>query len=192
MKSRTVRRIAAPLALAAVALLVLGCSDDATQPNVTPKPRYPEATTKEIVISNFLKSYEDRNIEQFAKLLHPDYIWYNQPGLTPEFYTRSEDIEKTGNMFSAALHTYPNSALWLDKLELKLNDGVWTQIVEYDGSACDDCWETTRDYYIELYLPNAAMTLLHDDLVRFVVVPAEEGGPKVYRIIRCDDLRRPW
>jgi len=189
MKSQTVRRVAA-LVFAAAALCGIGCSDNSTQPKVTPKPRYPEATTKEIVISNFLKSYEDRNIAQFEKLLHTDYIWYNQEGVTPAFYTRSEDIEMTGNMFLAALHRYPNSALWLDKLELKLNDRPWIQIYEFDGASCEDCGETTREYYIELYMPDAAMTLLHDDLVKFVVVPVEEEGPKVYRIVRCDDMRR--
>ena len=101
MKSLTLRRVAV-FALAAAALFMLGCSDNSTQPKVT-RPRYPEATTKDIVISNLLLSFKDCNIEQFEKLLHEDYVWYNQPGSGfPEFYTRDVDIEITGNMFLAA------------------------------------------------------------------------------------------
>jgi hypothetical protein len=109
----------------ATVLLALGCSDNSTQPKETPKPRYPETTTPEIVISNLLESYQDRNIEQFTKLLHDNYVWYNQPQITPGSYTRDEDVYFTGDMFLAALHTYSNSNLWLDKLELILYPAEW-------------------------------------------------------------------
>ncbi len=177
------------LALAVAAAVVISCSDDPARPKFTPAPRYPDATTPDIVISNLLKSYEDRNIEQFAKLLHPDYIWYNQLGVTPEFYTRSEDSVITGSMFLAALHAHPDEALWLDKLELLLAQGSWVSIVDIAGVPCEGCKETTREYEITLVMAGGAMTLIAVDLVQFIVAPVEVNGTTVYRILRCDDLR---
>jgi hypothetical protein len=190
MKSLTLRRVAA-LALAAAALFILGCSDTSTEPKVT-KPRYPEATTKDIVISNLLLSFKDRNIEQFEKLLHQDYMWFNQASAAPpEHYTRDEDIAITGNMFLAARHTHPNSTLWLDKLELKLYGGGWTLVTDFNSEPCEDCWETTREYSVILITTGGATTYIANDLVKFTVVPVLVDGTKVYRIIRCDDLMRP-
>ena len=191
MKLLSLRRTET-LALAAIALLVLGCSDNSTQPKA-PKPRYPEATTKEIVIGNLLNSYADRNIDQFAKLLHDDYIWYNQArdvvsGGLPEYYTRSEDIAITRNMFLAALHTHPTSSLWLDKLELKIYPGTWEQIIQFEEVPCEDCWETTRPYELTLMTAGGALIYIANDLVRFIVVPVDVNGKKLYRIIRCDDI----
>jgi hypothetical protein len=189
MKSLTLRRVAA-FAVAATAFFALGCSDTSTEPKVT-KPRYPEATTPEIVIGNLLLSYKDRNIQQFEKLLHPDYTWHNQPGDAPEFYTRSEDSLITGNMFLAALHTHPNSTLWLDKLDLHIYGGAWLQIADFENAPCEDCWETTREYSVILITTGGAITYIANDLVRFIVVPVEVNGTKLYRIVRCYDLPRP-
>jgi len=190
MKWLTLWRVTA-FAVAASALIALGCSDDPTQPKVA-KPRYPEATTKDIVISNFLLSYKDRDIEQFEKLLHEDYMWFNQASSAPpEYYTRDEDIAITGNMFLAARHTHPESNLWLDRLDLTLYGAVWVEIVEFNSSPCEDCWETTRDYYFVLMTAGGATTYIANDLVRFVVVPVDLNGNKIYKIIRCDDMPKP-
>jgi len=172
------------------ALFVLSCSDDPAAPKSVSVPRYPEATTKEIVIDNLLLSYKDRNIEQFIKLLHDDYIWYNQAGTTPEYYTRSEDIDITRNMFMAALHTHPDENLWLEKLNLAIYQSAqtWAQVVDIAGVPCVDCWETTRDYYLILVMDEGAMTLVASDYIKFIVQGVDVSGTKVYRLLRADDI----
>ncbi len=191
MKWIMVRRISA-IAFALAALLVLGCSEDPTEPKTTPAPRYPETTSREIVIDNLLLSYQDRNIEQFAKLLHPDYVWYNQPGMTPEYYTRSEDSLITGNMFDAVLHVHADEAMWLDRLVLWIYQTApqaeWYSVADIAGVPCEDCWETTRAYSITLVMSSGAMTIIGSDMVKFIVAPVESDGATVYRILRCDDL----
>ena len=189
MKWISSRNVAA-FALAAAAGLVLGCSDNATQPKVT-KPRYPEATAPEIVIGNLFLSYKDRNIEQFEKLLHQDYIWYNRPGDAPLFLARSEDCAITRNLFLAAQHLHPAPAMWLDKLDLELYGGAWTSIVEFNGAACDDCWETTREYFLVLMMTSGGTIYVAGGSVRILVVPAVVTEKTVYRIIRCDEIRTP-
>jgi hypothetical protein len=184
-------------ALAAMVLVVLGCSDNSTEPKVT-KPRYPEATTKDIVIENLLKSYKDHNITQFEKLLHADfYIWYNQArdvvsyGL-PEFYTRDEDIAHTRNLFLAADHSSNvDSTKWVDRLALDISSGPWIQVDTLMGNPCEDCWQTTREYYIVVELKGGIMTLIGNGLVTLFVAPVTENATKLYYLRRADDIMRP-
>ena len=188
MKSFTLWRVAA-FTVAAAALIVIGCSDDSTQPKETPKPRYPEATAPEIVISNLLLSYKDRNIEQFERLLHADYIWHNQQGETPEFYVRSEDIDITRNMFLAVQNLLPNANLWLDKLELELEPPrPWQPVIDIAGVSCEGCFETSRIYLVTAMTSGGAITYLPTDLVQIFVAPVDVNGTTVYRIIRMDDI----
>ena len=187
MKSVSMLRVAV-LASAAVALLALGCSDDPAKPKDT-APRYPEATSPEIVISNLLLSYKDRNIEQFEKLLHEDYIWHNQQGETPAFYARSEDIDLTRNMFLAVKHLLPNTNLWLDKLVLELEPPrPWNPVTDIGGVPCEGCFETSRIYLVTAMTSGGAITYLPTDLVQIFVAPVDANGTTVYRIIRMDDI----
>ncbi|MGD1048957.1 MAG: hypothetical protein ABR899_09460, partial [Candidatus Krumholzibacteriaceae bacterium] len=119
MKAQTLRRAAA-FAAAVTVLFVLGCLNSATEPKVT-KPRYPATTNKDIVVSNLVLSYKDHNIDQYTKLLHLDYIWYNQNADVlrgaPAFYTRDQDIAQTRNLFLAADHNGSvSSDMWVDRL----------------------------------------------------------------------------
>jgi hypothetical protein len=194
MKSIILRRVGT-FALAAMVLVVLGCSDNSTEPKVT-KPRYPETTTKDIVIENLLKSYKDHNISQFEKLLHPDYIWYNQAGDVwngaPDFYTRDEDIAHTRNLFLAADHSSSvDSTKWVDRLDLDISSGPWLRVDTLMGNPCEDCWRTTREYYVVVEMARGVMTLMANDLVMLYVVPVTEDGTKLYYLRRADDIRKP-
>jgi hypothetical protein len=187
MKSASILRTAA-LVSAAAALLVLGCSDDPAQPKVT-APRYPETTSPEIVIDNLLLSYQDRNIEQFERLLHEDYIWYHQAGMTPEFCTRSEDINMTLSMFLAVQHAHPNKNLWLDQLKLELEPPrPWNPVTDIGGFACAGCFETMRIYVVTAMTAGGDITYLPSDFIQIFVAPVEVNGTTVYRIIRMDDI----
>lgn len=195
MKSYTMRRLAA-FTVAATVLLVLGCSDNSTEPKIT-KPRYPEATTKDIVISNFLLSYKDHNIAEFEKLLHADYVWYNEAmdvlghGL-PASYTRDQDIAHTRNLFLAANHDSSVATnRWVDRLDLSIASAPWKQDSTLEGSPCEDCWETTREYYLVVELSGGALTYIANDLVTLYVVPITENGTKLYYLRRADDIKKP-
>jgi hypothetical protein len=193
MKKRIVARAVA-LCLVASALILAGCSDNATKPKVE-KPRYPEAATQEIVIDNLVLSYKDHDIDQFAKLLHADYIWCNQAsdvlqGL-PDHCTRAEEIQHTGNMFLAADGKHPtNPHLNLETLSLVISPGPWTQVMEINGTPCSDCWETTREYMLEVVFSDSGNALVANSLVKLTIVGVDVGGRNVYRIIRCDDMRK--
>jgi hypothetical protein len=93
-------------------------------------------------------------------------------------------------MFAAAKHTLPEHELWLDKLDLELNDGTWQPVSLFNEAACDDCWETTREYYVTLITAGGAVTYIANDRVTFIVVPVQVDGRTLYRIRRCDDIRK--
>jgi hypothetical protein len=182
-------RFVATIVFAAAGLVVFGCSDDSVQPNAAQKPRYPEATTPEIAIDNLVLSYKDFDIEQYAKLLHPDYVWQNQAGMTPVFYGRSEDSLLTDNLFRGALHTHPDESLWLDKLELGLEPPrPWEPVSDIGGTPCEGCFKTHRIYVVTAVTAGGALTYLPTDLVEIFVAPVDVRGATVYRIIRIDDI----
>ncbi len=190
LRTAALERIVRGAALAAIVslLLVSGCSDDPAKPKIA-APRYPETTSPEIVVDNLLLSYQDRDIEQFEKLLHQDYIWYHQAGMAPEFCTRIEDINMTLNMFLAAEHKHPNKNLWLDQLKLELEPPrPWNPVVDIAGVPCAGCFETSRIYLVTAMTAGGAITYLPTDLIQIFVAPVDANGTTVYRIIRMDDI----
>ena len=196
MKSSRVRMLAALVLILAVSFFPgcpFGPDDDKETP---PAVEYKPLTDKENVLYNLIKSYNQANIEEYVKLLHDDYIWYNQAqdvtqhGL-PEFCTRAEDIDMTTGIFQAKLGTHPDPDKHLSRLELKFYGTTWVSITELGGTPCEDCWEATREYYLTLILKNGAMTYIANDLVKFTVVPVTVGDKKLYKLRRADDLPRP-
>ena len=189
------RRCARAAAIAAAAGLCLfsGCifgTDDDDKPK-EPTPDYRALTDKDNVIHNLLESYTWCDIEEYERLLHPDYVWRNQErhvvmGELPEYFTRDEDLSSTGNLFKAKLGTHPDPLVKVNALNLAIQTGAWQHITEIDGSPCEDCWETTRLYEIAVVSPT--WTLYANDYVKFVVVPVMEGGNTLYKIRRADDI----
>jgi hypothetical protein len=198
MKSPTLLRVATFI-FAAAALFILGCSDNSVQ---TPRDdhfetyrNYKSLAERENLIYNLMLCYREHNLPRYEELLHPDFIWYNQhqdvSGGLPEFYTKSEDSLITRNMFLAAENIYSDPKLWIDKLELQIaQPGTWTPVAEINGTPRTDCWETTRDYYLVLVMTGGDVTYIANDKARFVVVPVDLNGNKIYKIIQCEDLPR--
>lgn len=181
------------LALAAFALIVYsGCilSPDEEAPEPQPKPTYKPLTERENLIYNLIQCYKEHNITRYEELLHPDFIWYNQPGATPEYNDRTQDVYLTGRMFLAAEGKHPNPQVWLDKLELNIDQvaSTWTQVADIAGVPCTDCWETTRAYYITAVISGGSTTYIGDDTVKFIVIGVDQSGTKIYQFLRMDDI----
>jgi hypothetical protein len=43
-----------------------------------------------------------------------------------------------------------------------------------------------------LVMTGGEVTYIAEDLVRFVVAPVDANGTKIYKIIRCDDIHKPY
>ncbi len=178
------------LSLLAVSGCILSPEEDPTPPD--PTDNFKPLTDKENVMYNLVQSYKFTDIEKYQELLHPDYIWRNQEtdvteGKVPsEFYTRDQDIQGTLGLFKAKQGTHQDPSAVVDALELTIQPGSWQQITEVDGSPCEDCWETSRIYEINVVTPTK--TYYGNDLVKFIVVSVTEGGKTLYKLRRGDDI----
>ena len=74
------------------------CDDDVVPPNSTPSP-YSLPTAPESLITNLQFSYRRREIEEYAKLFAPEFIFNFQPidanQIGTEFWTRDQDSTGT-------------------------------------------------------------------------------------------------
>ena len=94
--------LAVPCILAV--LLCGGCSDDKCVQ--CPNTLYLEQTSPENVIHNLEVSYLERDIDQYIKLLAPEFIFKVQPvdvAAYGEFFTRDQDSAGTEALFTSPL-----------------------------------------------------------------------------------------
>jgi hypothetical protein len=157
---------------------------------------YSDLTDKDGVVQNLLQSYKDHNIDRYNQLLHTAYLWYNQNADVlkgaPEFNTRDQDIAMTHNLFLAADHSSSiDPSKQVDRLDLSLATGSWMPVDSLEGQPCQDCWQTTREYYITVEMTGGTTTYIGNDLVTLYVVPVTKEGVKHYYLRRADDIKKP-
>ena len=193
---KTTLKCASILTIIAMFIGLAGCilnpKDDQVPP-AKPKYVYLDLTRKDDPIKNLVTAYQEHNIVPILKLLHSLYIWRNQEqdvaeGLQ-ESYSLTEEISSTTNLFLAA-DKRSDPSKYVEKLELTIEDGSWQPVYEFLGNPCDDCWQTTREYFITLLVDGGENTVYGNDLVQFTVVPVMEGGKKLYKIGRADDVQK--
>jgi len=193
---KTTLKCASILTIIAMFIGLAGCilnpKDDQVPP-AKPKYVYLDLTRKDDPIKNLVTAYQEHNIAPIEKLLHSLYIWRNQEqdvakGLQ-ESYSLTEEISSTRNLFLAA-DKRSEPSKYVEKLELTIEDGSWQPVYEFLGNPCDDCWQTTREYFITLLVDGGENTVYGNDLVQFTVVPVMEGGKKLYKIGRADDVQK--
>jgi len=193
---KTTLKSASILTIIAMFIGLAGCilnpKDDQVPPS-KPKYVYLDLTHKDDPIKNLVTAYQEHNIVPILKLLHSLYIWRNQEqdvaeGLQ-ESYSLTEEISSTTNLFLAA-DKRSDPSKYVEKLELTIEDGSWQPVYEFLGNPCDDCWQTTREYFITLLVDGGENTVYGNDLVQFTVVPVMEGGKKLYKIGRADDVQK--
>ena len=151
---RSVVKAALPLLLITALLASPSCIFDPKEdPVIPPVPEieWPDMTDRDDVIKTVVLCYEnprDGNSDskynallqsQYFFKLHPDDILI--PGDSPIF-TRAEDLASTEWLFE--VHTM---------LELTITEtGSWYEYPEIEGEPCDNCWETTRQYFVRAQL----------------------------------------
>lgn len=186
-------KIASLCLLAAIIISTSGCilspKADAEPPD-TPEEKFLDLTKKEHVIPNLVLAYKRHNISKYDDLLHVDYLWFMQKEEVPsgeeQFWLRYKDYTATENVFLAADNRHPDPTKNIDKLNLTIGEGSWYKLESIEGNPCDDCWQTERQYMIEVVMGET--TLLGNDHVIFYIVPYMKDGVKVYQILRAYDI----
>lgn len=158
----------------AIAAGLIGCSDDPEKPPGGESP-YGDLTDKEDCIGNLVVSYELRDIEHYQEILHPDYVWYGKKwgalGDDLDVLDYAEDVAGTELLFEHCV-----------SLELEIDAGSWQAVDKIGEQPCTDCWETTRLYHFRFTLPGDDTIYISNGLVKFVIVPVDDGETTEYRI----------
>jgi hypothetical protein len=165
-------RVFVGLAVAA-AVLASGCSEN-EGPSTGVNP-YRDLTEREDCIDNLIISHKRKDIEEYATLLHEEYIWYGGKwGLFSDelgSLDRIEDIDLTEEIFQNTL-----------QLDLDIDGGVWEEIDEAGGNPCTDCWGTIRAYHFLARDAAEERYWMSDERIRVIVKPIDDGGTVRYRI----------
>jgi hypothetical protein len=98
------------LLLAVAALVWVGCDEDPIDPGCDPCPPldpFLEPTSPENVVANLQAAYRLRDIEEYAKLLAPEFTFVLQPvdaqNIGTDFWTRDQDSTGTVALFTTEL-----------------------------------------------------------------------------------------
>jgi len=82
----------------------MGCDDDVVEPTCCDKSPYSSPTAPESLITNLQVSYRNREIEHYAEILAPDFIFKFQPldanDIGTPFWTRDQDSTGTRALFA--------------------------------------------------------------------------------------------
>ncbi len=99
------RKILVALVLCSVAVLIFGCTRDTDI--LGPEPgAYRFSATPDILMENFEKAYTGRDLDEYSRLLHEDFIFSFQAcdveklGLSKDHYTREDELKTAEHMFA--------------------------------------------------------------------------------------------
>jgi hypothetical protein len=185
-------RTALPLILLLILSVGASCIFDPKE-NADPPPakkvEWPDMTNREDPITALVLCYENPTLSTsmtvYNGLLHSGYYFVLQledvPAGQDQRMTRSEDILSTERIFE-------NQTL----LELEITPASWTQVDNFEGQPCENCWSTERDYLIRAQFELEGTiyeSLPGQSMVQIVVVPDESDSSK-YVIRAIFDIKK--
>ena len=161
---------------------------DDPPPNNNP---WPSLANPEGIVQTLERCYKDRNAEKYREiLLDPKYLFYLQErdvqGGEEEFWNLEEDYDSVRRMFLAAIGAPDGNDPLLNRLDLTIEGGTWTDVDSIGDEACVDCRYTERIYDVTAVIGET--TYLAHDVIALYVQPVEEQGMTIYKIRRAYDL----
>jgi hypothetical protein len=165
------------LLLAAVFMLRAWAQMPGARSELVKDPTYADLSEKEHCIGNLTLSCQERSLERFEELLHPNYEYVHHSGTR---FDREFELRSTKTIFETS-----------SKVNMQIGEGEWAQINEESGAACSGCWETIRDFsYVAVSTKvKGGKSEITNARLRLVVAPIEEGGTIRYKL-RVFELRK--
>jgi hypothetical protein len=184
------------IALSLFVSCLFGPDDHENRKKSEPVPTCKPLTDKDNIFYNLELAYKTADLGCYLDLLTDSFTFHLQEydvvhNHLPEYWTRAQDSTHTRNLFLAAKRQHPDTTKNIDRLEFVVENGSWVEIEELGGQPCEDCWQTTREYFLTIVLHGGHTTLYGSDLAQFTVVPVMEGGKKLYKLARIDDIQKP-
>jgi hypothetical protein len=179
---RSVFKAALPLLLIAAVVLTPSCIFKPETKDVVDPPdpvEWPDMTDRDDVIETVVLAYKNPKLgesnSRYNGLLHTQYFFKLhdtdvEPGES-QIMTRATDIASTEWLFD--VHSM---------LELTITEtGTWYEYSEIEGEPCEDCYETTRQYFVRAQLGDE--TTIYQSpperaFVTIIVAPDENDSSK--------------
>jgi hypothetical protein len=181
------------LVLGVAALFLKGCifSPDKDDP-ITGGGEFKEPTSPENVVSNLAESYRRKDIDQYIKLLAPEFIFKFQPvdaqAIETDFWTRDQDSTGTDGLFRTPLvseiritltHGPADTARELDlpdgTMKIRINP-TFLEVDQVDGIT----WQVDgdiQDMFFRTGDPAAGQDSTHWFLIEWRDIPDPAGAP---------------
>ena len=183
-------RIFAVIFVLFLSTLFICCDEDkVTSPDGGDDP--PVKITRDNCIELLVESFNEKDIDKYSRLfLEPDtsnifsdgYIWYNQDedlmsgAVGQEYLNYYQDIEAMDSLFAHMIYGV-----------LNIYPGSWNSLEVFRETECSDCWETFRDYKIDIE-DDMDFHFIGEYLIRLVIGPDPEMEDS-YLIYQAEDLR---
>jgi hypothetical protein len=154
---------------------------------VDPPVEWPDRTSRDDVIEIVVLSYQEQNrdpdqaISKYRDVLHSQYFFRLHP----------DDVEPGGSQIMPRLEDEASTE-WIfgneTMLELEITDvGAWDPIAEVEGEPCENCWETTRQYYVQAQFGDETTIFQSPPERAFVTIIAapDENDPENKWVLRA-------
>lgn len=188
--------------LLSVVMIGVSCSDDDPVRTNRPTPatkNYQNLTQRDHVLNNLELCYIEQNINEYARLLDdPNFTYYFSDadfadGKTPEFWDRSEDINRQGKMFD--LNYNGEYKVISIQLSLQYPAGQWIETTPDQNEFPGEEWyfkSVTYDLTLIAEAQPENITFLAQGLkALFTVRQSEFEGEQKWRIVEWrDDIQQ--
>jgi hypothetical protein len=135
----------AALLLAVLILPIGGMACDDDDPTGTPDDQpsgYPAATTRDQLVSNLARSFNERNYEEYETLLHADFVFYFSQDGGDDTWDRARELTYISRLFSGQPGEGPGGTPVppVQKIQVSFTEeepgAPWTDEVatEFDGT----------------------------------------------------------
>lgn len=190
LRKTLVALVAAALVLTSLPGCILDPKESVEEPK-TPPVEWPDRTGKEDLVEIVKLVYRTEDMDKYAEaLLKPDthdlfeqgYIWYNQNedvvsgAVDVEFWGYTEEYTLTERLLNN-----------VNDITLEIYPGSWTALETFREEPCEDCWDSLRDYKIDVETSDQ-MHYIGEYKIRYVIGPDPEN-PGKYVIYQMEDLR---
>ena len=157
-------------------------------------PGYADLTQKDHVFSNLERSFKERNLDEFARLLDDGFEWVFSVDQLPRpstpdalVWRRNMEIETATNMFDPE---YQGDADAITSISLSLTHiNTWNDIPAPDQAQYpNETWSVTHVTYRLLAETEGDVTYFADNAYAAITIrPVAAEGGVVWRIVRFDD-----
>lgn len=172
--------------LAALVALMLAGSDPGAEP-------WPAASTPDDLIANLEQALNDRNIDEYARLLHPDFEFVFAPGEHPALsrdssWAKDRELESMARLFAGEPGTnrHGRQVPGLEEIEFAL-----VAVSDWDYRSLElETWTRHYHAFAKVYYEDGTRRVITREQVFTLTAKRSESdlAPAGFRMLRWEEL----